>query len=131
MVGASFAIFTPLLLIAWAVGGREITGRGGVLVRVDLLVALYPLGAIVSGALLFGLTALARGRLLRALLGAVAFLPWVAGIALCIDGGYSVWRPLHTVTTVFMALALGAPIGWSMTPRLGRPREQRSRRTAV
>jgi hypothetical protein len=131
LVGALFASFTPLLLLLWAIGGREITSRGGQVVRVDLLAAIYPLGAVVTGALLFGLTALVRARVLRALLGAVAFLPWVAGIALCMNAGHVVWRPMHTVATILMALAFGVPIGWGMTPRLGRPPNRRSRRPAV
>jgi hypothetical protein len=129
-VGAVFCVFVPLLLLMWALGGREVSLRHGILLRVDLLAVLYPLGAIVSGALLFALTALTRTRLLGALLGAVAILPWVAGIVICFDRGYSTWQPLHTMTTASMALIMGGKVGWDRT-RSSTGQHKRSQRSAV
>ena len=131
MLGAMFTVFTPLLLFLWAVGGRETTTRHGTLIRVDLLAALYPIGAIVTAALMFGLASFVRVRSLRALVGVVAFLPWAAAIIVCFDSGHVQWRALHTVTTLLMALAFGAPIGWRMPYRAARQRRQPSRRAAV
>jgi hypothetical protein len=82
LVGAFFSIFTTLLLLLWAFGGREATIRD-IETRLDLLTVVYPLGALVSDSLLYGLTALVRTRPARAFLGVVAFIPWFAGMALC------------------------------------------------
>ena len=125
-----FAVFTPLILLSWALEGREATIRG-VETRLDLLSLLYPLGAIVSNSLLFGLTSFVRSRLARALLGIGAFLPWFAAMALCIERGHTDWRVLHTWTTVLSAVVIGAPIGWGMTQPKIRRRTSRSRRSAV
>ena len=125
-----FGVFTPLLLVGWVFGGREATIRG-IETRLDLLTLLYPLGAIVSCSLLYGLTSLVRSRPARALLGTVAFLPWFAALALCMDGGHTHWRILHTLTTVVGAVAFGAPFGWDMTQPRIRRRASRSRRSAV
>ena len=131
LFGLVFAVlFTPLLLFTWAMGGREATIRG-VETRLDLLSMLYPLGAIVSNSLLFGLTSLVRSRVGRALLGAVAFIPWFAAMALSMEGGHAHWRILHTAVSLGCALLLGGPIGWDMTQPKIRRRSSRSRRSAV
>jgi hypothetical protein len=130
LVGAFFSIFTPLLLLLWALGGRMASIRG-IDTRLDLLSALYPIGAVVSSSFLYGLTALVRTRPARALFGAVAFVPWVAAIALCMEGGHTQWRFMHTAVTALGALALGAPLGWGMTAPRWQRRARPSRRSAV
>jgi len=112
LLGACFAVFTPILLGLWAFGGPEITLRGGQLLRVDLLSLLYPLGAVFSGGLFCLLTPRAPNRPARALLGALAVSPWFAAVALCIDRGYAAWQGPHTVTTLLGAISIGAPLGW-------------------
>src|SRR5688572_6739760 len=130
LVGAFFAVFVPVILILWAIGGRE-TVIKGTTVRLDLLTAIYPLGAVLSSALLYALAPLSPSRVLRALLGAIAFVPWFAGIAWCSDGGYATWRSKHTAVTIISALAIGAPLGWNTTPKRKQRGDRASRRSAV
>jgi hypothetical protein len=130
LVGAFFCIFTPLLLALWVFGGREAMIRG-INTRLDLLTIAYPLGALVSHSLLYGLTALVRTKPARAFLGVVAFIPWFAGMALCMDGGHADWRLKHTALTALGALSFGLPLGWGMREPQWRRRKQASRRSAV
>ena len=110
-VGTIFVPFTILIFAMWIFGGSAQRVRG-TLVRVDLLLLLYPLGAIVTGALL-GLfeTFIGRSRWRAALAGAIAVLPWFAGIALTTDHGYRDWNDAHTFATVIMTLIFGPLVG--------------------
>lgn len=131
LLGGCLALFTPILLGLWAIEGAEITVPPGRPVRVDLLSLVYPLGAIVSGGLFCLLTSYASTRLARAVLGAVAVLPWFAAIALCLDRGYAAWQSAHTVTTLLGALSLGAPLGWISHSRAARLTDRATEHTAV
>jgi hypothetical protein len=122
LLGSLFAVFTPVFLLMWALEGPEVLTRRGT-IRVDLLALAYPLGAVVSISLLLGLAGVAQSRVGRALLGALAFLPWCGAMTLCLDRGYADWQPVHSLATILCATAIGAPIGWSMTA----PRGRRSR----
>ena len=110
-VGTVFVPFTILIFAMWIFGGPEQRVRGA-LVRVDLLLLLYPLGAIVTGAILGVLEPfVGRSRWRAALTGAVAVLPWLAGIALTTDHGYRDWNGAHTFTIVIMTLVFGPVVG--------------------
>jgi hypothetical protein len=112
LLGAVFAIFTPLLALLWFVSGPEVMTRKSILVRVDLLTALYPLGAVITGALFAALVSYARSRVTASLLGVAAFIPWCAAIGLCIDRGYADWSAKHTFLTLFCAVVFGGFAGW-------------------
>ena len=110
-VGTVFVPFTVLIFAMWIFGGPEQRVRGA-LVRVDLLLLLYPLGAILTGAILGVLEPfVGRSRWRAALTGAVAVLPWFAGIALTTDHGYRDWNGAHTFTIVIMTLVFGPVVG--------------------
>ena len=111
--GSVFAVFTPILAATWLFRGAEVTIARG-LVRVDLLTLLYPLGAVIAGALLCILLPYGRGRIGGALLGAISLLPWIAAIAWCMDRGYAQWQVSHTILTFLVATLLGAPLGWHL-----------------
>ena len=131
LVGSCFALFTPILLGLWIFRGREVLLKRGGSVRVDLASLLYPLGAVISGALFVLLVSRARSRIVAALLGSLALLPWLVSIVVCINQGYAHWQMAHTVTTLLGAIGLGAPLGWLSHLQLAGPRRQPIKHTAV
>jgi hypothetical protein len=110
-LGACFGVFVPLIAGLWWLRGAEFVTRRGLRVRADLLTVTYALGALVSGALLFALAPRASRPAIAGLAGAVAMLPWLAGIALCMDRGYANWTVQHTILTLGSATVLGIPLG--------------------
>ena len=108
LIFAPFALPIPIGLI---LGGPEHVSRGSV-IRVDLLLLVYPLGAILAGAVLglFG-PFVGRSRWRSALAGVVAVPPWFAGIASTLDHGYTAWNTGHTFVTIMMTGIFGPLVG--------------------
>ena len=130
-LGSVFLVFMPVLLLLWWSAGPEYVSKDGLRLRVDLLSLLYPIGAVVTGALFFLLAGLVRTRFGKALMGAVSFLPWIIGIALCINGGYNHWTSLHSALTLIGSVTFGATLGWHASQFTTRRRHSQSIRDAV
>jgi hypothetical protein len=109
--GAVFSVFVPIIALVWLIGGAEVQTRSA-LIRADLLTLLYPLGAIISGALFVALVGYCRSRVAASISGIVALAPWFVAIGLCFNRGYSTWTPDHTVTTTICTLLIGGGLGW-------------------
>ena len=94
--GGTFAAFgvLGLILILLATGEIEAEYRGGTLVRLDLGLLFFPVGALLSGVIFFTLVPVTRSRILAAIVGAVSFLPWAVSIALFLDNGHRAWTVL-------------------------------------
>ena len=124
LFGGAFGIFTAVLLLMLLVGGPEYTTRRGVVMRLDLLTVLYPLGAAVAGGVVGALLPLTRTRSGAAAAGVAALLPWTAAISLCVDRGYAHWTTMHTVVSAGTALVLGLALGAGLAGggRARRPR---------
>jgi hypothetical protein len=130
-VGSVFMIFLPVIAFLWWREGTEYVSRDGRSMRLDLLSLLYPFGTVVTGSLFFLLAGVSQARLAKACLGALAFLPWMAALALCINDGYQNWRGVHTAITLLTAVAFGCPLGWNASSLTTRSRESKSAEPAV
>ena len=81
----------PVLLLLILLGGPEHQSRrSGTVWRLDLLLALYPLGAAAGGAVAGALLPLARRRPGAVAVGALAAAPLMAAISVGADRG---WEP--------------------------------------
>jgi hypothetical protein len=105
-----FAVFYPLLLLLWLIGGRHAVSRG---MEIDTLVMLvaYPPGVALMGAIAGLLVPFMRTLGLALLSGIVAIAPLMCGISLAIDNGWHAWGSEHTVIGTFMTLFFGAIVG--------------------
>ena len=110
--GTVFAVFTPIIAVFWLVKGAEFQAQNGMLIRVDLLTLLYPLGAVISGALFSGLVSYRRNRVAASLSGMIALAPWFLAIVVCFDRGYLDWTRFHTAIASFCAVMMGGWLGW-------------------
>src|SRR3982750_2555475 len=122
--GGIFGVFTLLLLLLLLLNGPEYESRHHVLMRLDLLAVLYPLGAATAGAIMGALLPLTRTRPGAIAAGILALAPWSAAIGLCMDRGYSHWTTGHTVVSACLAVGLGAGLGFGIA---GYARQRRPR----
>ena len=106
----TFAPYTLVLVLLLVLSGPEVHSRGGT-IRVDLLIVTYPLGAFVTGWLAGLLAAVCRHVALAVPAGILAITPWLVGISLAMDHGYSNWTTEHTAVTATTAVLLGGSGG--------------------
>jgi hypothetical protein len=109
-------------------GTPEIRIRGGLL-RPDLALLLYPLGALVTGVLFFALAPLMRWIITAPVLGVLSFAPWTFAIARTIDRGYRDWTAAHTWIASTCAVLLGGVLGIGMRGEVLDERLRRMDRT--
>ena len=114
--GGVFAPYALILALMLVVVGPEYQSsrRAATMVRLDLLLVLYPLGAVIAGAVIGTLAPLTGHRAGAIFTGMLALAPWSVGLALCMNRGYVNWTAGHTIIVSVMAIALGSGVGFAL-----------------
>jgi hypothetical protein len=119
-LGLAFpGIFTILILVIYAFGGRHQLSKG---TEIDFLVLsiAYPLGSAIMGAVLALGAPFMRGYVRSALVGMAAFAPFVIGIGLATDNGLTRWDSSQTGVSVALTIFYGGVVGYVVGKKLGR-----------
>jgi hypothetical protein len=110
-----FVPYTVIILLMLIFIGREFKSSQGTILRLDILLFTYPLGALVTGGLLGWFEGrFTTSRIMALVYGFVALLPWIAGISLAFDNGHQHWTRSHT----FMTLIMSAWVGFWLRPQV-------------
>lgn len=114
--GMKWGLIMAGLLCLWVLilipfnGGLIFRDRSGEGIHAANILLLYVISGAVTGALFGALRPLLRWRIVAALLGVLATIPFGFGF-LITRIGFTSWARHETLTLVIMALAFGGPGG--------------------
>jgi hypothetical protein len=112
VVGAKWGLIVATLLCVWVAvlallsGSWVFTNRSGASYHAGTIIALYLCGGIATGVIIGALRGLLRWRIGAVAVGAIAVLPFGAGI-FATRTAFAPWGHIETISLIIFAIAFG------------------------